>query len=167
MAALAEALARSYAVRLHFAELQGASRSLRPFRLHVLREIASPKYSGFLYWLVRSRRNARLNIHAHETGPASCAVRKILVAPAGDSSRQTPSVEPLGESPRFKPGGICSKTSQPRVGGQSRRVHTRRIGLMTDVNPHTVEASVTARGRILAAAAIRRPQQTLDRIRQI
>lgn len=43
----ADALAKSHAVRLHFAELQRASRSLRPFRLAVLREVAPPSFSGF------------------------------------------------------------------------------------------------------------------------
>src|SRR5215510_12067446 len=65
MAALAEALARSYAVRLHFAELQGASRSLRPFRLAVLREIAPPKYSGFCVLVVALEQECEIEHRIH------------------------------------------------------------------------------------------------------
>src|SRR5262245_20687466 len=47
MAAVVDVLAKSHAVRLHFAEFQRASRSLRPLRLAVLREVAPPSFSSF------------------------------------------------------------------------------------------------------------------------
>src|SRR5262249_5329818 len=60
LAALSDVLAKSDAVRLHLAELQGASRSLRPFRLAVLREIAPPSFSGFCVLVIALKQECEI-----------------------------------------------------------------------------------------------------------
>src|SRR5262245_36118755 len=102
---------------MHFAELQGTSRSGGPFRLAVLREIAPPKYSGFCELVIALEQECQIEHRIHVVWGSSQSRAQDPRSPHRRIKPTDSSVEPLGESPRFKPGGICSKTSQPRVGG--------------------------------------------------